>query len=207
MANHGRVTVPRPRPRHYHGAPQPTDEDRFYFLIFRVCVGGSVLGLTALFTILTLGPIVVEFAFGSPPSPPPEPPSPWTLWSEQDSHASRMILLISGVQALLIGGCFLGYRLCQRRWPHHSYSAAPAQRRRAARDEERDRSRKRKAKRQDARANAEMSAADGTVDPVTIKGTTATVASGADATAHGGAEPQAVVERGRQEHGMQPAQE
>ena len=102
-------------------APQPSDSDRLCFLIFRTVVGTSVLGLTALFTVLTVAPLVVESTFSAPPSPPPAPAAPWVLWSEHDAHASRMIVLISSTQALLIGACFLVYR-----WRNGQHLYAPA---------------------------------------------------------------------------------
>ena len=121
-------------------APEPTEADHLCFQVFRFCVGGTVLGLTGLFTILTIAPLVVETAFHAPPSPPPTPSAPWTLWTEHDTSASRMILLISSTQALLIGACFLAYRWQSGQWRH----AAAASK--ARRTEVRDRKRAKKAK-------------------------------------------------------------
>ena len=90
--------------------PVPTERDVFCFRIFRGAVGVVVLGLTGLFTILTAAPLFIEASAPEPPAPPPTPATPYTLWSEHDSHALRMILLISGAQASLLLVCWLVYR-------------------------------------------------------------------------------------------------
>ena len=82
--------------------PIPSAADRFWFNACRTAVGGVVLGLTAAAAILCAQPLFVEAAYPHPPSPPPTPAAPFTLWSDEDSRATRSILLISGGQALLI---------------------------------------------------------------------------------------------------------
>ena len=94
---------------------EPNESDRMCFNIFRTIIGSIVLGLTALFTILVSGPLVFEAAFPAPPSAPPTPAAPWTLWTEEDTNASRTILLISGVQASLIALGAVVIWICKRR--------------------------------------------------------------------------------------------
>ena len=81
---------------------EPTDRDRFYFNLCRTLVGVVVLGLTAINTVLISAPLFFESAFPAPPASPPTPAAPFTLWSDEDTHATKMILLISGAQATLI---------------------------------------------------------------------------------------------------------
>jgi hypothetical protein len=93
-------------PSFVHGRA-PTQRDRLCFLAFRTMVGSIALGLSILFTVFTVAPLVVEAAIEAPPAPPP---TAWALWSEHDAEASRMILLISSVQATLIACFFLWYQ-------------------------------------------------------------------------------------------------
>lgn len=97
-----------------HGQLPPiTERDRFIFNICRTCVGTVVLTLTFLGAVLCAQVLVVE---GTSPTPPPMPPSqPWTLFSEEDAHATRMILLISGGQACLIAAIAVCCWLRRRR--------------------------------------------------------------------------------------------
>ena len=81
---------------------EPTAEDIFWFNIARSCVGGVVLGLTALMTIFCATPLFIESTYPAPPTSPPMPAQPFTWWSDEDTRATRMILLISGCQALLV---------------------------------------------------------------------------------------------------------
>ena len=107
---HRAITAERPPtkiqyPSFPHGRA-PTQRDRLCFLAFRTMVGITALGLTAAL-MFTVAPLVVETAIEAPPAPPP---TPWALWSDHDAEASRMILLISSMQATLIACFFLWYQ-------------------------------------------------------------------------------------------------
>ena len=81
--------------------PVPTAADRFWFNACRSAVGVVVFGLTLMSAILCAQPLFMEHAYPAPPPMPPGPP--FTLWSDEDSRATRMILMISGGQAILLG--------------------------------------------------------------------------------------------------------
>lgn len=92
----------------------PTERDVFMFRIFRGVVGFVVLGLTAVFTLFSLGPLFVEGRLRTEEQKPSVPSPPFTLWSEHDSQALSMIMIISSTQAALLLSCWLAFRWRQR---------------------------------------------------------------------------------------------
>ena len=92
----------------------PTERDVWVFRLFRAVVGFVVLGLTAVFALFSLGPLVVEGRMRSPESTPSAPSPPFTLWSEHDSQALRTIIIISSTQAALLLTCWLAVQWRRR---------------------------------------------------------------------------------------------
>ena len=92
-----------PPPSHY--APEVTESDRFWFAICRTAVGVFVLGLTLSNFIFCAAPLFAETIWPVPPAPPPPPPGPappFELFTDEDAHATRMIMYISAGQATLM---------------------------------------------------------------------------------------------------------
>ena len=123
--------------------PVPTAADRLWFNVCRTIVGIVVLGLTLLNAILCATPLVAEGLWSAPPSPPSAPPAPFTLFSDEDAQATKMILIISGCQALLLGSIAAICTWCRR---GKAAEALAAQRARRAERDTKDARRKRKAK-------------------------------------------------------------
>lgn len=123
--------------------PVPTAADRLWFNVCRTIVGIVVLGLTLLNAILCATPLVAEGLWSAPPSPPSAPPAPFTLFSDEDAQATKMILIISGCQALLLGSIAAICMWCRR---GKAAEALAAQRARRAERDTKDARRKRKAK-------------------------------------------------------------
>ena len=132
--------------------PVPTAADRFWFNACRGAVGIVVFGLTALSAILCAQPLFMEHAYPAPPPMPPAPP--FTLWSDEDSRATRMILMISGGQALLLGA-IAGFCWCR------GCPANAAGRKEASRELRRKRPKKPRRTAEPARGDVDEQPSDG----------------------------------------------
>lgn len=128
--------------------PVPTASDRLWFNVCRTAVGVVVLGLTLLNSILCAAPLVAEGLWPAPPSSPPMPAAPYELWTSEDAHATKMILLISSGQAVLLALIAAGC-IWFRRGQTADAKAAQLLRR-SERDAKEERRRKRAAKRRAA---------------------------------------------------------
>ena len=137
-------------------APVPTASDRLWFNVCRTCVGVVVLGLTLTNSILCAAPLVAEGMWPGPPASPPTPAQPFSLFTDEDAQASKMILLISGVQALLLA---LAAAACMwlRRGKAADAKAAQLLRRRERDAKEERRKKKAAAKKRLASASKDVS--------------------------------------------------
>ena len=159
------VPVPEP-PASF--APVPTESDRLWFNVCRTCVGIVILGLTLSNSILCAAPLVAEGLWPGPPASPPTPAQPFSLWSDEDAQASKMILLISGAQALLLA---LVAAACV--WCHRG-KAADAKAAQLLRRQERDAKEERRRKKAAAKRRLAAASKDASVqaqaDPLPLVG-------------------------------------
>ena len=133
--------------------PQPSAADRFYFNACRTAVGIAVLGFTLINAVVCLQPLLVQGTQPAMPSAPPTPSAPFAWWSDEDSEAARMILLISGCQAVFL---VIGLGCCRMHRKQKEEMAAAAAARRATRRKSERKAAKRQARLLDATQDAAL---------------------------------------------------